>query len=115
MRRYLILAPLLLFAAPASAQIWGGPTMQGPSGSSMTHDRSAAETAKIRSDIRDGRDSGQLTRRQAKRLKREAWQIDTLEERYAAGGLSPSEEAELFARREALRSDVVAKRTGARK
>jgi len=115
MRSYLILAPLLLFAAPASAQIWGGPTMRGPSGSSMSHDRSAAETAKIRSDIRDGRDSGQLTRRQAKRLKREAYQIDTLEERYAAGGLSPSEEAELFARREALRSDVVAKRTGARK
>lgn len=115
MRRYLILAPLLLAAAPASAQIWGGPTMQGPSGGPMGRDQSAAETAKIRSDIRDGRDSGQLTRRQAKQLKREAYQIDTLEERYAGGGLSPSEEAELFARREALRNDVIAKRSGARK
>jgi hypothetical protein len=115
MRRYLILAPLLLLAAPASAQIWGGPTMQGPSGASMARDQSAAETAKIRSDISDGRDSGQLTRRQAKQLKRETWQIDNLEERYAAGGLSPSEEAELFARREALRNDVIAKRSGQRK
>ncbi|NYT39543.1 hypothetical protein HZY97_02145 [Sphingomonas sp. R-74633] len=115
MRRYPILAPLLLAAAPASAQTWGGPTMQGPSGSSMGHDQRAAETAKIRSDIRDGRDSGQLTRREAKQLKREAYQIDTLEERYATGGLSPSEEAELFVRREALRNDVTAKRTGTRK
>lgn len=115
MRRYVILVPLFFAAVPASAQIWGGPTMQGPSGNAMSRDQSAAETAKIRSDIRDGRDSGQLTRREAKRLKREAWQIDTLEARYAAGGLSPSEEAELFARREALRSDVVAKRSGARK
>jgi hypothetical protein len=115
MRRYLILAPLLLIAAPASAQFWPGPVMAGPSGRSMGHDQSAAETAKIRSDIHAGRDSGQLTRREARQLKREAWQIDTLEERYAAGGLSPSEEAELFVRREALRNDVTAKRTGARK
>ncbi|MEP9357290.1 hypothetical protein [Sphingomonas sp. KR3-1] len=114
MRRYLILAPLLLAAAPASAQIWGGPTMHGPSGGTMASDRGTAETAKIRDDIRAGRDSGQLSRREAKQLKREAWQIDTLEERYAAGGLSPAEEAELFARREALRSDVIAKRTGTR-
>lgn len=115
MRRHLILAPLLLVAAPASAQIWGGPVMQGPSGSAMSHDQSAAETAKIRSDIRAGRDSGQLTRGEARQLKREAYQIDTLEERYSAGGLSPSEEAELFARRDALRSDVIAKRSGQRK
>jgi len=115
MRRYLILALLLLAAAPASAQIWGGPTMQGPSGGSMAQDRGHGETSKIRDDIRNGRSRGQLTRREAKRLKREAYQIDTLEERYAAGGLSPSEEAELFARREALRNDVVAKRSGQRK
>lgn len=113
--RYLILAPLLVFAAPASAQFWPGPVMAGPSGKSIGYDRSAAETAKIRSDIRGGRSSGQLTRREAKQLRREAWQIDTLEERYAAGGLSPAEEAELFARREALRNDVVAKRSGTRK
>ncbi|MFS2110906.1 hypothetical protein ACCC88_14535 [Sphingomonas sp. Sphisp140] len=115
MRRYLILAPLLLVAAPASAQIWGGPTMHGPSGGSMAQDRGYGETSKIRDDIRNGRSSGQLTRRDAKRLKREAGQIDTLEERYTAGGLSPAEEAELFARREALRNDVVAKRSGQRK
>ncbi|NWM54838.1 hypothetical protein GY652_26630, partial [Escherichia coli] len=51
----------------------------------------------------------------ARQLKREAYQIDTLEERYAAGGLSPAEEAELFARREAMRSDVIAKRSGQRR
>jgi hypothetical protein len=115
MRRYLILAPLLLAAAPASAQFWPGPMMAGPSGRSMACDFRTAETAQIVSNINKGRRGDQLTRREARLLKREAYQIDVLEARYAAGGLSPAEEAELFVRREALRNDVTAKRTGARK
>lgn len=115
MRRYLMLAPLLLAAAPASAQFWPGPSMAGPSGRSMARDFHTAETAQIVSNINKGRHGGQLSRREARQLKREAYQVDVLEARYAAGGLSPSEEAELFVRREALRNDVVAKRTGTRK
>ena len=115
MRRYAILVPLMLAAAPASAQFWPGPSVHGPSGGSLARDRAAGETAQIREEIRKGRSAGQLSRREARQLKREANQIDTLEERYAAGGLSASEEAELYARREALRNDVIARRSGARK
>ncbi len=121
MRRYLLLTPLLLFAAPASAQIWGGPSMAGPSGGSMAHDLAASaringdsETRKIRDDIRNGRESGQLSRQEARQLKREAFQIDALEDRFGRDGLSASEAAELANRRAALRADVIAKRSGRR-
>lgn len=115
MRRYLILAPVLIVAAPASAQIWPGPTLKGPSGGAMARDFRTGETAQMISNIQKGRQGNQLTRREARQLKREVRQVDVLEARYAEGGLSPSEEAELFVRREALRNDIAAKRSGQRK
>jgi hypothetical protein len=66
----------------------------------------------VYSDIHDGAESGQLSRKQAKELRREAGEIDQLEQRYAAGGLSDAEAAELRTREEVLRSIVNAKRSG---
>lgn len=60
--------------------------------------------------IRDGRESGQLSRREARALRRESRQIAVLEERYQRGGLSESERAELESRVAALRSVTGAKR-----
>ena len=51
MRRYLILAHLLLVAVPASAQIWPGPTLKGPSGGSMARDFRTGETAQMIGNI----------------------------------------------------------------
>ena len=64
--------------------------------------------------IRDGRESGQLSRREARQLRRESRQISVLEERYQRGGLSQSERAELETRIAALRSITGAKRGGKR-
>ena len=121
MLRYLIAAPLLLLAVPASAQIWSGPSMAGISGGNPRElkvpsvEPRSRETVKIRRDIENGRDAGQLSRREARQLRREGYQIDRLEARYGRNGLSDSERRELAARREMLRSDVVAKRSGKRK
>jgi len=70
------------------------------------------EVREVRSDIEHGRASGQLSHRQARHLKREAGELRTLEERYTAGGLSDTEQAELRIRVEALRALTNAKRVG---
>ena len=74
----------------------------------------ARELGQADRNIRDGRDRGQLTRREAKALRRESRQIAVLERRYARGGLSESERAELESRDAPLRSATGAKRTGKR-
>ncbi|MCW3848327.1 hypothetical protein OF829_13865 [Sphingomonas sp. LB-2] len=119
MRGYLFLAPLLLIASPASAQFWGGPSGSASISGGMPRGMQPAtwtppnrETDRIRHDIRDGRESGQLSRREARQLRRESWQIDRLESRYGHGGLSDSEAAELATRRQLLREDVFRKRSG---
>jgi hypothetical protein len=120
MRRYWVLVPLLLAAAPASAQIWGGTSFAPPSGPNLPRAPIAVaatgsgETGKIRRDIHDGRDSGQLSRRDARRLRREASQIDAMEARFGRDGFSDAELYELAARRQLLREDVIAKRSGQR-
>jgi len=118
MRFCLVLAPLLLIASPASAQFWGGPSGGGISGGRPVSDRAAAgapmpdEMGQIRRDIRHGRESGQLSRREARQLRRDADQLGILEARYRRGGLSDAEQAELYTRRQLLRDDVIARRSG---
>lgn len=68
------------------------------------------DLGQINDSIRDGRRSDQLTKRDARRLRRESDQIGTLEDRYAAGGLSASEQAELRTRAEVLRAQTNAQR-----
>ena len=122
MRVWLAMLPMVLGATPAAAQIWDGPSgndsRSGVRASPLRSDeidtRGIGETRRIRGDIRDGFESGQLSRTDARRLRREAYQIDRLASRYRRGGLSDSEAAELTARRELLRNDVTAMRSGRR-
>lgn len=110
MRRLL---PALLIATvaatPASAQIWDG----GGHGEARMPQLPAGvgrERADIDRTIRQAREDGQITRRDARALRRENDQIGTLQDRYAADGLSASEGAELQSRAEALRGLVNADR-----
>lgn len=115
MRGYVVLVPLLLIPAPASAQIWdGGADATGTELRSATI-RPRTGNSVILDSIRDGRESGQLTRSDSRLLRRQAKQIENLEERYARDGLTEAEAAELAARRQLLTEDVSAKRSGTRK
>ena len=119
MRGYWLVAPLLLLATPASAQFWGGPSgsasISGGRPATLQPSNwtpSSRETDQIRGDIRKGRDSGQLSRREARQLRRESYQIDRIQSRFGHDGLSDSESAELITRRQLLREDVLRKRGG---
>ncbi|MBD8546564.1 hypothetical protein IFT82_07350 [Sphingomonas sp. CFBP 8760] len=57
-------------------------------------------------DIRDGRDGGQLSRRDARRLRDENRVIGELADRYAVGGTSAAEHRELETRAAVMR-DIV--------
>ncbi|WP_343517734.1 hypothetical protein [Sphingomonas sp.] len=110
MRIALLAAAVALTALPAAAQIrdpsggvrWPAPSPALPG--------VARELGQADRSIRDGRESGQLSRREARALRRESRQIAVLEERFARGGLSESERAELETRVRALRSVTGAKR-----
>ncbi len=111
--RYAYAAALIAalpFAAPASAQIWDG---GGKAASRMP--APIFSTARERNDldrtIRNARKQGQLSRDDARSLRRENRQIGALEDRYGEDGISASEEAELTSRSEALRGLVSARRS----
>jgi hypothetical protein len=61
----------------------------------------------VRSRIERARDEGQLSKREARQLRREARLIGRLADRYAAGGLSPAERRELGTRTQVLRTRIV--------
>lgn len=111
MRIALLAAAAALTALPVAAQIrdpsggvrWPAPRPALPG---VARDLDQAGRS-----IRAGRESGQLSRREARALRREKRQIAVLEERYARGGLSESERAELETRIRALRSVTSAKRS----
>ena len=71
------------------------------------------EQADIHERIRDGVASGQLTRREARRLRQENGQLGVLAERYGSDGLSDAEARELQTRAIVLRDQVDAQRLGA--
>lgn len=66
----------------------------------------------IGSEISDGREQGELSKRQARQLRREAGEIRMLQNRYRSGGLNNAEQKELRARAEMLRALTRAKRRG---
>ena len=116
MRRIIVVMGSLVAlaaAAPASAQIVGrpdyGPVARAnpflpdsrPAGPSP-----ADETRDLRERIGAARESGQLSRREARALDREARLIGRLGLRYGRDGLSGAERAELELRAAALRARV---------
>ncbi|MDF7776756.1 hypothetical protein P1X14_15975 [Sphingomonas sp. AOB5] len=119
---------MLALASPASAQIWGGPgggaerlypskpearlprseTRMGSPGSNPRSMR------QIRGEIDEALESGQIDRRTARRLRRDAARIQSMRARFNRGGLSDSELSELGVFEELLRDDLAAARSGAR-
>jgi len=108
--RIALLAVVAALSVPAAAQIRDPSGGRGWPVPSPALPGVARELGQADRDIREGRESGQLSRREARALRRESRQIAVLEERYQRGGLSESERAELESRIAALRSVTGAKR-----
>jgi hypothetical protein len=114
------LALLALAATPAAAQIAGkheyGPV---PVSSPFLPDSRlpgpglGREISDLQGRIDDARESGALSRREARGLEREARAIGRLADRYGRDGLSPSERAELENRTNYLR-DAIARPASAK-
>lgn len=110
--RLLMLGMALLASGEAAAQFApGGATPTRSGGWSHPVDSAPRmpdvyrndERALFARDIRDARNAGQLTRREARQLRREAGVIDSLTQRYARDGLSAAERRELDLRAGVLR------------
>ncbi|WP_213979174.1 hypothetical protein [Sphingomonas sp. dw_22] len=110
-----LLTLALLAAAPAAAQSFGGYNPPPPPRPMRGDSGISGQIGQIGGDIRAGRRSGQLSRSEARALRRERNMIGTLEDRFAQDGLSDSEKAELQTRTEILRADTIARRTGGKK
>lgn len=115
------LAAFLAFALPAAAHAQFVPRSLPPGernpgisdmgtlpGSGPLPDR---ELRKARDLINEGRDRGELSKGEAKALRREARQIDALADRYGREGLSDPERRELETRLQLLRADTLAGRS----
>jgi hypothetical protein len=117
--RQAVIAALFLFtlAGPAGAQIAGrhdygdvGPSTPNLGDSSLRGPGTAREMRDIRGRIEDARDSGRISRREARQLERESRRIGRAARRYGRDGLSPSEARELQQRALILRGLVTAAR-----
>jgi len=115
--RLTIVATLILLPAAAQAQFMPrtpppGERIPGivdmrtlPGGSTLDHD-----LRETRARIDRGREDGDLSKREARELRREARQISSLAERYARDGLSDSERRELDMRTQVLKDLTAAER-----
>lgn len=112
----LILAAAALMALPfaAHAQMIGPPAPDDTQlpGIAVTHAASSNEAdiahqlKDARDTIRRGRKNGELTRHEAKQLKREAGYLDELSARYGKDGMSDPERRELELRTSVLQNDA---------
>ena len=110
----LAILSLSLLAAPAAAQIAGRPNYGdvprvdrvGRIDSRLPGPGVGRDLRDVRDRIDDARDSGRISRSEARGYRREARAIGALASRFAADGLSPWEENELELRARALRSAI---------
>jgi len=109
----IVLAALAIVPEAASAQFRSQGVVPGgrPDYRPAQSDSPREDTAHVRDAIDRGRDSGQLSRREARRLRREANQIDMLADRYGSDGMSDAEARELATRERVLGAQVSAQRT----
>ncbi len=96
---------VIALPTPATAQAWST-ISSTPAGPSVER-----QVNRIRQDIRNGRETGQLSRREAKNLRRTAGNIDLRAGMYAQNGLTDSERSFLDSNAAALRSQVVVQRS----
>jgi hypothetical protein len=104
--------PLLLAASGAGAHIVGPPAPR-PSSPPYGDIRQKDDEARYRLDlrevdkvIREGRETGRLSKQDAKGLRRERQQIESLAQRYGDDGMSPREAEELYMRERVLESQA---------
>jgi hypothetical protein len=98
------LACVPFLAAPLAAQITISGVGQG--GGGQRGQELLRQLNRVDRRIDRARDEDQLSRREARALNREARQIGALRERYARGGLSDAEAAELQFRISALNGQI---------
>lgn len=103
MTKALACALLIAVSAPAAAQI----PISGASGNGAGLSRQLERAYR---QIEQARDADQVSRREARALRREANGIGDMAARYGQGGLSQSEAAELEFRASALNGAVAAER-----
>jgi hypothetical protein len=113
LNRLILLGAGLALAAPSAAQIVGRrdygpprPPERFVPDSRLPSPSPRQETNDLRRRIERAQDSGALSHREARQLRREARQIDRLARRYARDGLSQSERAEIETRARVLRDSV---------
>jgi hypothetical protein len=94
----------MLLPTPAFAQAWTTIRATPPS-------PAAYQVAKNRDDIRAGRSSGQLSKTEARDLRRENARVGDLAASYAKDGTTDSEATFIQAAAEATHGLIVAKRT----
>jgi hypothetical protein len=113
MRVPVLLAATAAFAGcPLHAQIWAPPGNSLPKPYAPAQATPHLETLQDAGhDIRQGRRDGDLTRSEAKRLRREQRILGAIAERYAEDGLTPGEAADLDFRAHVLHDQVQAPRT----
>jgi len=113
MRVLLLACTVSLFSiAPASAQIWGGPVPASAGGSFAGRGiRIAPQPRSAGSEIRAGERSGDLTRQEARQLRRARDGNLAVADRIGSDGLSDSEAAELNTRAILLHEDIVRARS----
>ncbi len=111
--RFALAFAAFLISAPAAGQFVGKPPSapvppRDPfiMSSHLPAPSAGRDVRDIRKRVDDARDSGAFSRREARRLDREARQIKRLARRYGRDGLSHSERAELDARTRYLRDAV---------
>ena len=106
-------AAAFLIHSPAAAQFVGRPVYEPvlPAGSflgdsSLPGPAIGRELRDVRRGIERARETGELTRREAREFRREARLIDRFAERFRRGGLSASERRELEIRARVLRENL---------
>lgn len=102
---FVILGAAALGSA-AAAQSWTGINTESHAAAPSHGTDVYRQADRIDRSIRAGRKSGQLTRAEAHRLRRQAALIDAMADRYAADGISAGEAGELDTRANVLSQQV---------
>lgn len=103
---------LLLAGSGAWAQIVGTPAPQPGNEpdrqrqQQVDEERYRLDLRKVDKVIREGRETGRLSKQDAKGLRKERRQIGALAERYGSDGLSSREAEELYVRERVLESQA---------